>query len=214
MKKWLKIVLITSLILNAFFIAMQVITNQRMKYVPTKIKEVNIEEEKTKFFTELKKKHPQLSDKKYFFINVWAPGNWDSMHQIPLLDTLVEPLKNNVAYIFASEDKSDYAERRLKEHSSKTKNFIYLNGQKDFITSIYQEKNMLYVKFWRSRKTPMNLIMDQHGKILYFDTLSPLYGIFYDVENIKTVVRALNAEQTAANKKYMRALDSVFNVLK
>jgi hypothetical protein len=214
MKKWLKIVLIVSLILNVFFVVVKIIINQSMIYEPTKIKEVNIQEVRTKFFSELKKKYPKLSSKKYFFINVWAPGSWESMHQIPLLDTLVEPLKDDFAYIFANEDENSYAQRKLKEHSSKTKNFIYLNEQKDFLTSIYQEKKTLYFKPWRARIVPMNVIMNSLGKILYFDTLPALSGITYDLENNKTFIKSLNAEQTLTNKKYIRTLDSVFNVLK
>ena len=214
MKKGLKITLILSVILNVILSIIYFFeSNRTFNFTPPEIKEVNIPEERNKMFTEIKKIHPELSDKKYFFFHAWSVGDWASMHQMPILDTMIEPLRNDFAYVFVNDEKADYSWQTLKAHTRKAKNFIYLNNMENFLTSIYQEKNMLHFKGYRDRMTPMNVVMDRKGNIVYFDTLKDMITVMIP-EPDKKVSRMVDSLNRSLSRVYSLTLDSVFKNIK
>src|SRR3954470_14789941 len=104
MKRSFKIILISSLVLNLIFIVLQISTRPAITSTrPTPIdKNLNVEKTKNNFLDQLFKKYPAAKEKKYFFINFWDTGHMYLKDQLPMLDTLVEPLRNDFAYVFNS----------------------------------------------------------------------------------------------------------------
>lgn len=200
MKKSFKAILIVSLVLNGVFIVLQIRDSFRANYWSEDRdprKGVNVEVERKNFFSSLKKHYPNTVNKKYFFINAWSPMRYGFRKELKMLDSLVKPVKNNFGYVFVSDISGDKAFWDPLKDSAK--NFVFMESEESFMTSVYQEKNMMDFMGWRRRMTPINLVMDSTGKMLYFDTL-------YATVNM--------TENKILDTKFRNTLDSLFTVLK
>jgi hypothetical protein len=184
MKKPFKIILIISLIINIGFIGLQIFAHlQTIEVTKLNIhnkyknftKTVNIPETKKVFFKELYKNYPETKNKKYFFINIWDTGNGWSIKQLPFLDTLIEPLNPNMAYILANDEKPDYALHIMKQDTALTMNFLFMNQCEDFSFAISQEL-LLKRNEWNYPRVPLTIILDRTGKIIFSDTLDAIAG--------------------------------------
>lgn len=209
MKKSFKIILAISLLINLTFIALQVssyytrrsnlISNIERKYSHlTKV--VNIAETKKNFMDSLFHKYPQLKIKKYLYINIWDTGDQYSIKQLPTLDTLIKPLLPEVGYVLVNDEKPDYSNYVLKRDIGKTTNFVFINRAEDFIQAINQELRIPRRRF-NYPVTSMNLILDNTGKIVYFDTLQTYSGPKWPEDSLK-------------DKIYVQQLNKAFSELK
>ena len=193
MKRSFKIILVISLITNLCLVIIQVMghfsqrdtweRNIKMKY-ETRTKLVNVSETKNKFLDSLYKKYPELKDKKYLFINIWDTGDGWSIKQLPMLDTLIEPLKENFGYILVNDEKPDYAKRVLKQDTGLTNHFVFMDRCEDFMYAINQELLMPRTRF-NYPHVPMNIILDNKGKIIYHDILESFSGPRYPEDSLK-----------------------------
>ncbi len=209
MKRWVKIILLISLALNLTFVIIQLTSyksrretierNVKMKY-ETRTKLVNIAVTKSKFLDSLYKKYPELKNKKYLFINIWDTGDGWSIKQLPMLDTLIEPLQENLGYVLVNDEKSDYAQRVLRQDTGLTKHFLFMDRCEDFMYAINQELLMPRKRF-NYPHVPMNIILDNKGKIIYYDTLESLSGPRWPEDSLKDI-------------KYVQQLNKVLSELK
>ena len=201
---WFKISFVISVFISIFFISLQIleiktrnedIERIRKSNLPRSVKNLDIEKEKEKFFKNLKNQHPETKLKKYYYLNVWDTGSWDSMDQLIKLDTVIEPTDNRISYICISGEKPDYAMRVLQQRKVKTKNFIYVNQVDSFINAIYKETKIRLRAGGYGGMAPMNVIMESNGKIIYFDTLRAITGkrcdTTYDRKFVITLKNAL-----------------------
>lgn len=161
---------------------------------PRKIKDVDILKEKDKFFKALRAKYPQLTNKEYFYINIWKPFCYDCIDQIPKLDTLIEPLNSKMAYVAVSEAKRDFAMRKLVERNVRARNFLFINEADSFINALYEETKIKLRHKGYGGMEPMNIILDRTGKMLYYDTLFALSNYKSDSVRNKEFVIKLKGE--------------------
>ncbi len=193
MKRWFKIVLITSLVINVAFVVIQIVGyynirmnwewNAKSKY-ENFTKMVNAPEVKKHFMDSLFKKYPELKTKKYLFINFWDTGDTYTLKQIPILDTLIKPILPDVGYVFVNDEAPDYSVRILKRNKISSANFLFINQAGDFIQAINQEIRVPRRRFGYP-KCSMNLILDKAGKIIYFDTLQTYSGPRWPEDSLK-----------------------------
>ena len=209
MKRSFKIILIVSLVLNVCFITLKIIAyysrqsnweyNVKMKYSKL-TRSVNISETKKNFMDSLYLKYPQLKAKKYLFINLWDTGEHWAIKQLPMLDTLIQPILPDFGYVLVNDEKPDYASHIMKRDTSTTKNFLFMDRAGNFIQAINQELRIPR-KRYNYPKYPINLILDNTGRIIYFDTLESLSGPHWPEDSLK-------------DKIYVRQLNKAFSELK
>lgn len=209
MKKWVKIVFIISAALNLGWGVVQVLAYNvrkenieyavKMKY-ETRTKTVNVSLAKKTFLDSLFLKYPESKNKEFLFINFWDTGDGYSIQQLPMLDTLIEPLLPNVGYVLVNAEKPDYAARILKQDSAETKNFLFMNRCEDFMYAINQELLIPRTRF-NYPHCPMNIILNKTGKIIYFDTLESWSGPRWPEDSLN-------------DKKFVHQLNKTFSELK
>jgi hypothetical protein len=184
MKRSVKIVLIASLIINVCFISLQIIgSRKRSETIERNIKNnykqftkfVNIADTKRSFLDSLHKKYPETINKKYLFINIWSTGDGWSIKQLPILDTLILPLKSDMSYILVNDEKPDYSVRVLKQDTATTINFLFMHQCEDFMYAMSQELR-LKRSYYNYPRTPLLLILDPSGKIIVSDTMQAIAG--------------------------------------
>jgi hypothetical protein len=215
MTKTVKIILFLSLSLNVWLFYNETRKNRFYTFDHNE-PEVNIQLERSKFLSLIKEKYPKSATKKYLFIHIWSPGDWDSMKEMPMLDTLIRPLRNDFFYVFVCKDKTDYAWRKLQEHTRKCKNFVYMNGQKNFVNSIFQEKGDLNKKPWAFFETPTSVIVDQKGTILHYKNYKFPMNLTKG-KTFPTKQKAMQYSDSAekANKRnWYRSIDSLLISIK
>jgi hypothetical protein len=216
MKKSFKIFLTFSLALNVFFICSLLVNKAiRASYQEEHefTEEVNVGEERKKLISELKTKFPEMADKKLLFINIWSPGDWDSMKNMPRFDSLVQPLNKDMAYFFVSEAKSDYAWRMLKAKTRKAKNFGYLNDQKGFVTSVFQEMNILNRAPYKWYHPNVTMIITADGNVKFLKMLPIIHGTIKPSGG-KTLQQTVDSIENTNDKNYFKSIDSALSVVK
>lgn len=179
MKKSVKIILIVSLLINICFIVLKLIALYQVNEYKEIFQKRNIKEwqrtvnapiAKKNFMDSLFIKYPQLKTKKYLFLHFWSTRHFWSTKPLPIYDTLIEPLNPNVGYVLINDEKEEYSKKVLKNDSGITKNFLYAFKAPDFILAINQELKFKPAQMWYP-KCPMSVIMENNGKIIFFDTL-------------------------------------------
>ncbi len=184
MKKSVKIILIVSLIVNICFVVLQIVGSfQRSATIERNIKSnykqftkvVDVDQVKRSFLDSLHKKYPETTNKKYFFINIWGTGDGWSIKQLPILDTLITPLKSDVSYILVNDEKPDYSVRILKQDTATTNNFLFMHQCEEFMYAMSQELRMKR-SYYNYPRIPLILILDQSGKTIFSDTLEAIAG--------------------------------------
>jgi hypothetical protein len=184
MSKGFKITLIISLSISVLLAAIQIFSYFQIKKtweanIKNKYKDftrvVDVNRVKKAFLDSLHLKYPETKDKKYIFINTWGTGASWSIRQLPFLDTLIEPLNSNMAYILVNDEKPDYSAKVLKQDSATTKNFRFMHRCEEFIFAVNQEL-LVPRKHFAYPVVAMNLILDPNGKIIFSDTLGAISG--------------------------------------
>ncbi|HRD38308.1 MAG TPA: hypothetical protein PLC65_06725 [Bacteroidia bacterium] len=199
MKRSLKIILFFSLILNLVLIGIQVFYKAVYRVRETEPKDININVARSAFMDSLIKLNPELKDKKYFYINIWDTGCLSCIQQMPMLDSIVEPVKDNFGYVFITLMPEGYSKRCLNKEGIKTKNFKYMYNCQDFVFSIYKEKNYKR-ELLRAYKFPLNVIIDRYANLIYVDSLKALSGPKFP-------------EDSLADKRFKFRLKTVLNQL-
>lgn len=196
MSKRFKIILIASLLINIFFIIIEFL-EYRSRQInleltkPFVLKDVNVTEEKKKFLSKFRREYPSLADKKYVFINFWTGGSGSCIAQLPILDTLLMPLRDDMAYLVVSDENPNYATRRLRGEKISTANFTYINQSDSLIHAICKEKKVKAHTWGFVMMLPMNIVLDRTGNIVYFDTLNALSGEKKDSLKDREIASAL-----------------------
>jgi hypothetical protein len=185
MKRWFVVLFIISLLLSGFFVFLQIVQN---RYEPVDFESghegdtvrLNIAYQKKKFFTGLKRLYPEISTKKYLFMNLYSCSA-RAMDEIPILDTVIEPLREDMAYLLVSPAPKKEVSMKLKERNISDKNFLNVNESDSFILTLCREikKKPLYI--WDSYEyLPFSIVCDSSGKILYVDTMQAFSGFKMD----------------------------------
>lgn len=116
------------------------------------------------FTDSLRAKNPELASKKYFYISTWAGFCAPCIKEMPWLDSLAGTADKNVAYVFVSGMSDNSANAILKRRQYNIKNFVFLNNQNDFISSICNERKEKTIVY------PMQMIYKNNGDPVYYET--------------------------------------------
>ncbi len=170
--KWtLRILLILSLALNGYFIADEIRDYQIQEMGKALNRQMGNEitkttwEEGLSLFTErLKKEHPALQNKKYYYINVWI--NWckPCIREMPWLDSLAGTIDKEVGYFFVSEMTDSLAQKSIEHKGFQLKNFVLLNDMNAFVSAACNKRGI------KNKIYPMVLILSNSGELVYFST--------------------------------------------
>lgn len=200
--------------LNTLFVVGWITRKCRIdSYNNPPVKEVDIILTRRNFLDEIKAAFPGIKNKKKFFINIWSTGEWDSMKRMPLLDTLIEPLNSEMAYVFVCDEKTDYAWRKLKEQTTRAKNFIYVNDQKDFIISVFQELKILNKKPYKWYNPNISLIMDDTGNIKFIKMYPIRHGKIEIIPG-KSLQETEQINQKSDSQNYFHSIDGALSAIK
>jgi thiol-disulfide isomerase/thioredoxin len=168
--RWLFcIALVISLSFNAYFIIDEAQYQRQMAFMKImnsamggSVGDVTWGKGLGMFNDSLKTKFPELSGKKYYYINMWALFCHPCIKEMPWLDSLAGTIeRKDVAYIFLQGNSDKSTNDLLERKKFKIKNFVYLNNMEDFISSVYNEQKKKSVVF------PTVLIIDSKGKIYH-----------------------------------------------
>ncbi|HWY11173.1 MAG TPA: redoxin domain-containing protein [Bacteroidia bacterium] len=188
--RWLfGIALVISLAFNAYFIVGEVVYYHQMEYgkilnkaMGGSVGDVKWGKGLEMFNDSVKKKYPELSGKKYFYINMWAMFCSPCIKEMPWLDSLSGTINRmDVAYIFLAGESDKATNSLIERKKFKIKNFVYLNNMNDFISSVYNEQKKKSVVY------PTVLIIDSKGKIYHSST-----GAFENQNETKEFVDLIN----------------------
>ena len=181
MKKRIKILFLVSLALNLALGAFQLFKyfekenrisaykNDMKRYTEQKF--VNGPAVKKKFFDTLFIKFPTLINKKYLFANLWQTGSAWVDRTLPIYDTIVKPLRQDVGYVTITDQNEKYAKSVLKRDTSLINNFHFIYSSENFILAMNQELKIPFRKYCYP-KCPLNIIFDTETKrIIFYDTV-------------------------------------------
>lgn len=171
--KWLiGIVLTLSLAANGYFIWNEIRYGQRMEWGKSmekafggKVEDVSWTKGLAMLKDSIKKKHPELADKKYFYVNMWAMFCGPCIKEMPWLDSLAGTMeRKDVAYIFLAGESDKATNAMIERKKFKIKNFVYLNNMSDFISAVYTEQKKKSISY------PTIVIFDNKDKIIKYET--------------------------------------------
>lgn len=169
MKRILGIFVVLSFILNAYLIVDDIRTTQILEFGQLVNKSMGIGITKTKWSqsikilqTKLKDEHRILSNKKYYYINIWTSWCAPCIQEMPWLDSIAGNLRKDVGYIFISDISDTVADKVIKRKKYKIENFILLNDMNDFVSGICNEQGIT------NKAYPMVLIMSNKGEVLHY----------------------------------------------
>lgn len=175
MSRLLKILFVLSILINVTFIFYEIKhppIPARYEIAPAfRIKNLKVKDEKLKFFKKLKTLDPLSYRKKYVFINIWDTHYNGSAPVLPVLDTLIEPLRKDFSYVLLNEENDNISNYTLQKKKVHTKNFIYMNDADSMMHAFFQEFRMKS-KFKFLFALPITVIMNHEGKVVYLDTTS------------------------------------------
>jgi thiol-disulfide isomerase/thioredoxin len=189
MKKIVVIVFVISLLANGYFIYDQKTIDRYESESKMFSNAFGGEVNNTKWkdgFSLFKKKlfeqDSSMINKKYFYINVWNTICNPCIKEMPMLDSIAGAIEvKNISYIFVSDNTNGAALKRLKG-KFEIKHFIYLNDMNDFVSAVLNEKGK------RHKTYPMQLILDQTGKLYYYQE-----GAFENPKEAGELVKAINS---------------------
>ncbi len=115
------------------------------------------------FVSKLKAKDKNIANRKYYYVNIWTTWCMPCVKEIPWLDSLAGTLNKDVGYVFVSDQTDKVIMDCLKRKKFDVKNFVFLNDMNDFVSGICNERKIT------TKSYPMVLIMDDKGKILYYE---------------------------------------------
>jgi hypothetical protein len=199
--KGLKILLVISLILNLALGSFQIFKyfekKQRMTDNKNRLKRfteqrlVNSLVEKKNFFDTLFLNYPELKTKKYLFMNIWRTADAYSDRVLPIYDTIILPLRNDVGYVTVTEEKEKYAKSVLKKDTGLIKNFLFVFNSENFVLAVNQELKLKFRKFFYPYY-PDVIFDNQTKKIIFFDTVG-ISGPKYPQDSLsdKKVIAAI-----------------------
>ena len=138
------IALVITLGFNVYFIIDEVVYQRNMEWGKRmekafggKVEDISWDKGRAMFKDSLKKKYPELADKKYFYINMWAMFCGPCIKEMPWLDSLAGAMeRKDVAYIFLAGESDKATNSMLERKKYKIKNFVYLNNMSDFISAV------------------------------------------------------------------------------
>ena len=185
MKKWFIVIFILSLLISGFFVFLQIRQNtiERAQIGFNQYGDtitINVSYEKKKFFSELRQLYPEISTKKFLFMNLYSTSA-KGMDQIPILDTIIKSSREDMAYLLVSLGPKKETTKDLRDRGISFKNFISANEADSFIRALSREIKNKPIYLWEPYKyLPFNIICDSSGKILYLDTTQAFSGFKMD----------------------------------
>jgi thiol-disulfide isomerase/thioredoxin len=129
----------------------------------------------------LKKKAPELLSKKYYYLSTWAAFCAPCIKEMPWLDSLAGTTHKDVAFIFLSGMSESAANSIIARRKYKIQNFIFLNNQDDFISSVCNEKKVKTIVY------PVQMIFKNNGDPVYYET-----GAYESVKEAAEFVEEIN----------------------
>ncbi len=191
MKYFITSLLLISLGFNVFFIVrkLNLIKEDRENMKVHFVKDISHKDGYQFFKNEIKKNHPEIEvDKKLNLICFWDSSGFDhKTRTLKSLDSLAGTFgKYSFNYIFATELEENAANQYLSREEVKFDNFKIIGGVDDFISGVYNEKPVKWKFFGpkpdsskkrtdncpdprKMKIKPYYLLMDEKGKILYYN---------------------------------------------
>lgn len=168
--KWiLGISLTLSLLLNAYLIVDDIRLTQMQESHELVKKSMGMSITKTKwtqsiklFKEKLNKEHLTISEKKYYYINIWTSWCKPCIKEMPWLDSISTNLRKDVGYVFLTDLNNELANKVIDRNNYHFKNFILLNDMNDFVSGICNEQGI------KTKTYPMVLILSNTGEVLHY----------------------------------------------
>ncbi|MGZ3883225.1 MAG: TlpA family protein disulfide reductase [Bacteroidia bacterium] len=128
-----------------------------------RIRNVNYDQGYKNFADSLKKKFPKISNKEYYYVNIWNTFCKPCIDEMPILDSIAPFFQNkNIAFILITDDKNSVVENFFQKKHLKYNNLHFLNSMNSFISAICIEKGN------KNKLLPMHIVINHEGKILYY----------------------------------------------
>lgn len=110
----------------------------------------------------LSEKNKSLLNKKYYYINIWAPSCAPCIKEMPWLDSIAGIFNTHTAYIFLSKINEEDALSCINKRNYHLKNFVFLNNMNEFVTAIFNKKGgTIY---------PTVIVLNSNAEIIYYST--------------------------------------------
>jgi len=171
MNRILGILLFLSLLLNVYLIVDDIRFTQEQEFHKLVDKSMGMGINKTKwtqsikiFKEKLKEEHPLLSEKKYYYINIWTSWCKPCIKEMPWLDSISTSLRKDVSYVFMTDLNNEVANKVIERNNYHFKNFVLLNDMNDFVSGICNEQGI------KTKVYPMVLILSNKGEVLHYST--------------------------------------------
>lgn len=155
--------------------------NDMKRYLEQKF--VNAPLVKKNFFDTLYIKYPDLGKKKYLFVNLWHTVDAWTDRTLPIYDTIVKPLRQDVGYLTITDENEKYAKSILKQDTSFIQNFHFIYNAENFILAMNQELKIPFRKYYYP-KCPMNIIFDNETKKIIFSDTIGISGPKYSEDSL------------------------------
>lgn len=193
MKKPVKIILLVSLALNLILACFQLYSyferQQRIaenkdeikKYTEQRI--VNSPVVKKSFFDSLYINYPDLRRKKYLFINIWRTADAWTDRVLPIYDSIIQPLRDDIGYLTLTEENKKYARSILKQDTSLINNFDFIYSAERFILALNQDLKIPFRKYGYP-KYSMNFIFNNKTKEMIFCDTVAISGPKYPEDSL------------------------------
>ena len=165
------IALVGTLAFNAYFIIDEVVYQRNMEWGKRmekafggKVEDVSWTKGLAMLKDSIKKKHPELAGKKYFYVNMWAMFCGPCIKEMPWLDSIAGTMeRKDVAYIFLAGESDKATNAMIERKKFNIKNFVYLNNMSDFISAVYNEQKKKSISY------PTIVIFDDKDKIIKYE---------------------------------------------
>ena len=132
----------------------------------TKLKNIGLGQGNDFLFNKIKNLYPEYQkNKKYYLISIWNILCKPCVKEMPLLDSLADNAnRKDLGCIFLTENGDKIINQFLKKHHISSKNFIFINDADTYISSVLKRHNL------KNRQYPIQLIIDNKGNDIYFQT--------------------------------------------
>lgn len=106
--------------------------------------------------------NPQLSKKKYYYVNIWTLVCPPCIQEMSILHDLAENWPTDIACLFVSNHSQKAVQSFLKKYSYSNNRFNYVNNLSDFIYGLCGELEI------NNSTYPIHAIITEDGKILAY----------------------------------------------